>query len=87
MYLELEPEIEAALAEKSSALGVTPAQLSVKVLQEYAQIEPRDRMSDQERKQFVERWSARMKANHPNYESQDPYAQDWHAIKAEGRKY
>ena len=91
MQLELNPEIEQVLERESKVLGITSSELSAQILARYAnEVQPSQPVrttgplkSGRTIEQYIE-W---MKSRNPNYDTQDPYAVDWQAIRAEGRKY
>ncbi len=91
MQLELSPQVEQALEKESQSLGISPAELTHQVLAQHAfDWQTRQARLTQEplkSGRTIEDYIEWMKSRNPNYETQDPYAVDWQAIRAEGRKY
>jgi predicted DNA-binding protein len=85
MQIELEPEIESRLRSQAEQRGITVAEL----IKEAVATEPHEerKLTDAERHAFFEAHIEWMKRNSPGWETADPYAVDWQAIKAEGRRY
>ena len=89
MQLELAPEVEASLEAESKRLGLTPDKLSARILAEHAQqwAAADKTKPSAERDKFLADYIAESKRRSPDWETADPYAIDWQAIKAEGWKY
>ena len=91
MQLELSPEIEQVLERESKILGVTSSELSAQILARYAnEAQPAQRTSASgplKSGRTIEQYIEWMKSGSPNYDTADPRAVDWQAIRAEGRKY
>ncbi len=90
MQLELSPAVEQILERESKTLGITPAELTQQVLARHASDwqTRQNRLSEPMKSgRTIDDYIQWMKSRNPNYETQDPYAVDWQAIKAEGRKY
>jgi len=85
MQIELAPEVEVQLRSRAEQRGITIAEL----VRETLSASPSDdrEPTDSERHAFIEGHIEWMKRNSPGWETADPYAIDWQAVKAEGRRY
>ena len=91
MQIELQPETEAMLASEAERRHVSISHLCEQILAQQTlawapQSSARDSLTEAEQQKVLDRHIAWMK-NSPGFESRDPYAVDWQAIKTEGRKY
>ena len=88
MQLELNPEIESALNQESKALGITPSELTRRLLAQHTSDWQSARAVQSDRSQWtIDDYIAYLKTRNSNQHAADPHAVDWQAIKAEGRKY
>ncbi len=88
MQLELSPQIEQALNQESKSLGITPTELSAQILAQHASHWESTQTAQTDRNKWtIDDYIEYIKSRNPHYDTANPYAVDWQAIRSEGRKY
>jgi hypothetical protein len=86
MQIQLSEEIEQALAAEAQALGVSVSEVSAQVLARHVS-ESRSGKSARTPDHTLASYLERMRRQNPNFDTADPFAVDWQAVKAEGRRF
>ena len=88
MLIQLSPDVEQAIRQESEALGIDPAKLTAQVIATHASAWRARQTSTEDRASWtIDDYIAFLKSRNPDYETFDPHAIDWQAVKAEGRRY
>ncbi len=88
MQIELAPEVEARVHAVADERGLTVSRLLEQLVDSADHALPMEASNaDHERHAAIEEHIEWMKRTSPDWETADPYAVDWQAIKADGRKY
>lgn len=88
MQIQLSLAVEQVLEKESKSLGITAAELSMQILAQHAAHWESTQAAQADRSKWTnEDYVDYLKSRNPNYETTDPYAVDWQAVRAEGRRY
>jgi len=85
MQLELDPDLEARIQADARDRGMTVSEYVARQLR--TQVSSTDVALASDRQAIIQGHIEWMKRTSPDWQTADPYAEDWQQIKAEGRKY